>query len=154
MSVKLPKKVTFGQATAPDGTVLAEFLHWPVTLPGGIVNMFVHTADKSLAGTTVRLRVEVKIKTADEGRKFIFVDLHPVDMAIRPTHRLCVIQDIYEQMPDWLVFPAPGMQGIVALIGPDEKLVQSYMNREGRQAAETSIEASGPFAEALKHIAA
>ncbi len=132
VSIQLPKNVTFKQVK-DDNDVVAEYLHWAVPLSGGLVNLHVHSADIALANTTVRARVEVKVKTTSGGRRFVFVDLYPIDKAERPTHRLVIINDTFDKKDDWLVFPAPNLRGYVALIGPDEKLVQLPAKyREGK----------------------
>lgn len=159
ISIKLPKNVSQGQAKDSHENVLAEYLHWAVNLPGGMVNVFVHSTDTSLANTTIRARVEVKVKTTVTGRQFIFVDLYPVDEAERPTHRLVVIEEKVEQKAEWLVFPAPNLRGYVALIGPDEKLVPPPVVKAisetivGKQRRAPSVPSSAPSIEGNRPFA-
>ena len=61
------------------------YLHWTVNLPGGLVNMYVHSDDMSLANTIIRARVELKIKTTENGRQFLMVDFYPVDKGLVPS---------------------------------------------------------------------
>jgi hypothetical protein len=133
VSIQLPKNITQKQVKDDEGNIIAEYLHWGVNLPGGVVNAHVYASDLSLANITIRARVEVMVKTTETGRKFILVNYHPVDKSERPTHRLVVIDDTFEQKNEWLLFPAPNMRGYVALIGPDEKLVPApTKHRDGK----------------------
>jgi hypothetical protein len=162
VSIQLPKKVTLRQKLDAAGTVEVEYLHWGVNLPGGVVNAHVYATDMAPAGTTIRARVEVMVKTTETGREFILVNFHPVDKAERPTHKLVILDNAFEQKADWLVFPAPNMRGFVALIGPDEKLVPPMKQQECRQpvvgkqqrapsvpSSAQSIEGNRPFADVL-----
>ena len=124
VSIQLPKKVTLRQKLDADGNVEVEYLHWAVNLPGGVVNAHVYSTDMALANTTIRARADVVVKTTETGRKFIFVNYHPVDKAEQPTHKLIIMPNNFEQLDHWQVFPAPNMRGFVALIGPNERLVQ------------------------------
>lgn len=124
VSIQLPKHVSPRTIKGEDDIVLASYLHWRLNLPGGVVNMHVHADDIMLANTTIRARAEVKIKTTESGREFLFVDFYPVDKSVAPTHKLVVLPDTFEQLDHWQIFPTPGMHGFAALIEPNEKLVQ------------------------------
>ena len=123
VSIQLPKVVTLRSVTDAEENVLATYLHWTVNMPGGVVNMHVHSDDMTIANTTIRARVELKIKTTENGRQFLMVDFYPVDKGLAPTHKLVVLPDSFEQQEHWEVFPTPGMRGFAALIEPNEKLI-------------------------------
>jgi hypothetical protein len=140
VSIEVPKRAERKKIDV-DGSPM-EYLHWAVALPilpalpnnsdagaehkpVGLVNIHLITSDQSLVNTKIRARVEVKMKMTQINRPFIFIDLFPVDPAKRPTRRLVVLSDDYLQLAHWDVFPAPNMRGYVALISPDEKLVQT-----------------------------
>ena len=123
VSIQLPKGVTLRSVTDAEENVLATYLHWTVNLLGGLVNMHVHSDDMSLANTIIRARVELKIKTTENGRQFLMVDFYPVDKSLAPTHKLVVLRDSFNQQEHWEVFPTPGMRGFAALIEPNEKLI-------------------------------
>ena len=120
VAIKLPKSLSEPQPRRDDPDKM--IMHYIVSLRGGVVNIYVHSGDYSLAGRTIHAMVEVKIKTID-GRRFLLVDLHPVDEPVEPTHKLVVLPNTFDQLEHWEVFPTPGMNGFAALIRADEKLV-------------------------------
>lgn len=123
VTIKIPKNLSEVRTlTDTDENIIAVYQQYPINLPGGVVNVFLQSEDTSLAGTTIRARLEVMMKTTESDREFIFVNLHPVDKSEQPTHRLVVLDHSFAQSESWEIFPAPNMRGYVALMGPDEKV--------------------------------
>lgn len=114
VSIKLPKTLKPGQITQADGNII-NYLQYPIMLRGGKVNIFVISNDAGLAGKSINARVTITVKTMREGgRKFAYVDLQPVVDA-EPTHKLFVLTQQHQDLPHWLTFDTPGMEGFIAL---------------------------------------
>ena len=123
VSYQLPKNTRLSSISLDDGSSL-EFIQFATNLPGGVVNIFVHSNDLALSGMTIRARVEIREKRLANDRSFLYVDLYPVDMAEAPTHKLVVLSREFSRQDHWVVFDTPGsIRGFIALIEPEEKLV-------------------------------
>lgn len=134
VSYQLPKNTQLRSMTLEDGKVL-EYIQFHTNLPGGVVNIFVHSSDLTLSGTTIRARAEIREKKLANDRSFLYIDLHLVDKAEVPTHKLVVLSSDFPRQDHWVVFDTPGsIRGFIALIAPEEKLVPPVAkHRDGKQ---------------------
>lgn len=70
-----------------EGAERINFLHFAYTVPGGVMNFFVHTDEPELyIGKHVTANAEVYRKEVSDGRSFLHIDLIPTDR--KPTHKL------------------------------------------------------------------
>jgi len=92
VKIKVPADATEGSYLGQKKRV--PFLQFSRTLPGGVVNLFVHTGALHLRGTTILAKATVMKKVLDDGREFLYVDLAPLPPTAKVTHRLAFMPDV------------------------------------------------------------
>ena len=76
--IKVPKVVRTG--TFKDDQVEIPFIQFARPVPGGVVNIFMHTADvEKYVGREITAKAEVHYKEMADGRAFYHIDLYPTD---------------------------------------------------------------------------
>lgn len=124
VSTKVPAGAKFLEPEI-DGNKL-QFLQWPATVIGGMVNHFVHTAEpETIRGTRIRAKVTVWKKIISVDRSFFYVDLLPVDISTPITHRMVVTSHlIMASKPGWVALECPRpLAGTIAFLPPGDKLM-------------------------------
>lgn len=119
VKIKIPAGATDG--AYPSGDEMIPFLKFCRSIRGGVVNFFVHTTDSALRGMTIRASASLRMKTFEDGRKFLYVDLIPVDSNTPITHVLNVMSsgDRSCDIRDHLVFTTPApLFGVITFTLP------------------------------------
>ena len=100
------------------------FLQFARAVPGGRVNLFVHTSATSLLGETICASATLWKKTLEDGRAFLYVDLIPVSDDQKVTHRLVVMNRADSGWgEDCLIFDTPApLRGLVIFAPPEAKM--------------------------------
>lgn len=126
IEIKIPKDATPG--VYEHGTTKVSYLMFARPLKGGGLNFFLHTSDHSLRGKTIRAEVVLMEKELEDGRRFFYIDLMPLDDATPATHRLFFANrgDFGTLPGDWPRFDTPTpIQASIILASPgDAKLPQ------------------------------
>lgn len=118
VTMKVPPAANMG-CYPKDGDEVP-YLQFPRYVRGGVVNVFVHTDNAALRGTTITAGASIMKKTMIDGREYLYVDLVPVDNDVAPTHFLDVVsRGEREPGPDDLCFETLGtVDGLVILSAP------------------------------------
>ena len=102
-----------------------KYLRFPRLVPGGVVNLHLH-GDKpeTYRSRNIVAKAEVFCKRHEDGREFLYVDLHPQE-GMQVTHRLGVMSN--DGNPRWpegsTVFETPGpLNGAIVITSPDGKM--------------------------------
>lgn len=123
VSIRLPKGLSPIKTIDGKDDSVIKFQQYSICLPGGVVNVQVHTDKSQVPGRLIQARVEIILKTTEYGRKFILINLHPVAAAEIVTNRLVVLDNQHEQGEGWEIFPTPNLDGFVALMEPEGKVL-------------------------------
>lgn len=90
VSMKVPLNAREGLFPSPEGN--NQYLQFAQNVRGGAVNIFVHgTEPARFRGMRVTAKVSVLKKTLEDGRRFLHINLLPVDEP--RTHRLAVMSE-------------------------------------------------------------
>ncbi len=114
IEIAIPKGVRKGIVENGDETI--NFLQFARDVtPRGKVNIFVHTDNERLAGTTITAQAEIIRKDLGDGRSFLYIDLKPVD--VPATHRLIVEPKLNLSIPpSEVVFQAQTPQPLEGIV--------------------------------------
>lgn len=123
IKLQLPKKLNKKVINLADGGVL-HYLQYPLMLPGGMINVHVHSSDCELATKTIRAEARITSKTEESGNQYLYIDLVLVGKDVAPTHRLVALRGDFPAKSHWETFDVPQATGFVALIEANEKIEQ------------------------------
>ncbi len=87
VKITIPAKAKEGFVENPEGDIC--FLQFAESVDGGLINIFLHTSEpETYRGNRITAAIEVWQKSFEDGRAFLFIDLHPVADDVTITHKL------------------------------------------------------------------
>lgn len=139
--VKIKVPVEALEGSYPKGEENVIFLQFSHNVPGGRVNIFVHTPDLEVRGRSIKAEASVLKKRLKDGSEFLYVDLVPVHDERPVTHRMAVMS---KGPGSWdndahLVFATPGsIRGLIIFGPPEVKMVPQEPARSKARNAQAS----------------
>lgn len=132
VAIKIPTNATIGTYSSPAGA--KHFLQFMQYVRGGVVNIHYHGSMlASFRGKKVLAHLQVWLKTLDDGREFLYLDLHPVsDQSAPPTKRLAVMVFKAEEIvgdENFRIFETPAPLTGTIIIAPVESQINIVKRR-------------------------
>ena len=145
ISIVVPPTAKEGEYPSPAGP--QKFIKFPITVTGGVVNVFVHDEEPTrLLGQRISAAAEIWQKTLADGRKFLHVDLDPVPGPI--THRVSVMSARKEDLifqDGFAAFDTPmPLRGMVVAAPVDSKIRIKPRPTPGAEASRPTVETKRP----------
>jgi len=90
IAIKIPEGAKRG-FYSEEGKESVAFLQFVRYVKGGVVNIYLHNPEESVAGRTIKATAELWQKTLQDGRSFFYVNLKQQPSDVDETHRLEIL---------------------------------------------------------------
>jgi hypothetical protein len=121
VKIKIPERAQPG--SYPEGNEQIPFWRFGYNVPGGVVNLFLHS-DYDYRGRTIVVSAAVMRKDLEDGRSFFHLDLTPAEDGVVETHRMTIVSRREVGSLDGSIAfetPAP-LAGVIVFSEPGSKL--------------------------------
>lgn len=130
VNMKVPMGAVDDTFIDPEG-VTVPLLRFGQNVRGGWVNFFVHTADHDrIRGRFITARAALMEKVLSDGRRYMYIDLFPVEDDVTRSHRISVLTatNMVAAEGEFLRFDTPApLSGTIYVLPAEAKLVDPQM---------------------------